>query len=207
MQQINLFLAEFAPAPQRLTLRTLLRLLIGLLLVLVLIGAFLAQQLYRERDRSAQGRTELDGVIAAISQSHGNQQAQQNVAARLAQLRLQLTEQQALLADLQQREARQTTGFAPLLQTLAQEHDSRLWLTHIAAKNGRLQLAGETLNAAAVPSWLGKLQTTAPLQGQRFAGLSISRVDSKPGVLAFRLSPEPLATETESGDSHAAAQR
>lgn len=207
MQQVNLFLAEFAPAPQRLTLRTLLRLLIGLLLVLALVAAFLGQQLYRERERSAQTRTGLDGVIAAISQSHGNQQAEQNVATRLAQLRAQLTERQALLTDLQEREARQTTGFAPLLQILAQEHDSRLWLTHIATKNGRLQLSGETLNAAAVPSWLGKLQATAPIQGQRFAGLSISRVDSKPGVLAFSLSPEPLATETAAGENHAAAQR
>lgn len=207
MQQINLFVAEFAPTPQRLTLHTLLRLLMGLLLVLVLIGAFLAQQLYRERERSAQARAELDGVIAAISQSHGNQQAQQNVAARLEQLRVQLAERQALLTDLQQREARQTTGFAPLLQTLAQQHDSRLWLTHIAVKNGRLQLAGETLNAAAVPSWLGKLQHATAIQGQRFAGLSISRVDSKPGVLAFSLSPEPPATDARSGDDHAAAQR
>jgi len=198
MQQVNLYLDEFAPKPQRLGLRSLLQLLAGVLLLLILIGLFLSQQLSSARQQSAESRQALDAVIAAISQSHGDQLAQQNVAMQLEQLLKQVAEQQALLADLKQREASQTKGFASVLQTLAEQHDARLWLTHIAIRHGSLQLAGETLDAAVVPSWLGRLQTSEPLAGQRFAALSLNRIEDKPGVIAFSVDP---------GAEHAAISR
>ena len=204
MQQVNLFLAEYAPTPQRFGLRTVVFSGLGLLILLTFIGAFLVQQLHGERVRNASARQQLDDVINRISQSHGNQQARQQIAAQLLQLRAQLDIRQTLLTDLQQREARQTLGFAPLLQTLAREHDSRLWLTHIAWQHGQLQLAGETLSAAAVPIWLGRLQSQPPIQGLRFDGMQLSRMEEKPGVLAFSLNPL-LATEGHRDD--AATQR
>ena len=51
-------------------------------------------------------------------------------------------------------------------------------------------MTGETLNAAAVPAWLSRLQAKPPVPGLRFAGLQMQRVDAKPGVLAFSLNPE-----------------
>ena len=190
MQQINLFLAEFAPTPQRFGLRVLLRSLLGVLLLLLLIGVFLVQQLAQERERTQAARQALDAVITTIGETRGNEQARQNVAAQLEQLRAQLAQRQALLQDLQQREAKQTSGFASLLQTLAETHDQRLWLTTFSVKGDHLQLTGETLNAAAVPAWLSRLQAKPPIQGLRFAGLHMQRVDAKPGVLAFSLNPE-----------------
>lgn len=209
MQQVNLFLAEFAPTPQRLGLRTLLQLLLALLLLLMLIGSFLFQQLHQQREQSSNARAALDGVIATISQSKGNEQARQNVAEQLQQLRRQLTDRQALLADLQQREQQQTRGFAPLLQTLAAQHDSRLWLTRITLKADYLQLTGETLNAAAVPHWLGKLQAEPPVQGLRFTGMELHQLADKPGVLAFSLNPDslPESAPATGGDRDAAVQR
>lgn len=204
MQQINLFLAEFAPTPQRFGLRTLLRTLLGLLLLLLLIGVFLVQQLQQEREHTQTARTELDAVITRISETRGNEQARQNVAAQLEQLRTLLDQRQALLSDLQQREAKQTSGFASLLQTLAETHDSRLWLTQFSLQGEHLQLTGETLNAAAVPAWLNRLQQRPPIQGLRFAGLQLQRIDAKPGVLAFSLNPDvPLTGEAD----HAVPQR
>ncbi|HEX4909237.1 MAG TPA: PilN domain-containing protein [Permianibacter sp.] len=190
MQQINLFLPEFAPTPQRFGLRVLLRSLLGVLLLLLLIGVFLVQQLAQERERTQAARQALDAVITTIGETRGNEQARQNVAAQLEQLRAQLAQRQALLQDLQQREAKQTSGFASLLQTLAETHDQRLWLTTFSVKGDHLQLSGETLNAAAVPAWLSRLQAKPPVQGLRFAGLQMQRVDAKPGVLAFSLTPE-----------------
>jgi Tfp pilus assembly protein PilN len=206
MQQVNLFQAEYSPTPQRLGLRVLLQAAIGTLLVLLVIGVFLLQQLSRERSRSEEARAGLDSVITAISQSKGNEHARQRVAEQMQQLRTRLEEQQALLADLQQREQRQTHGFASLLHALAAQHDSRLWLTHIALKDERLLLAGETLNAAAVPAWLGQLQHQPPIQGLRFGGLQLLRIESKPGVLAFAVTPEP-EPDNEGDANDATAQR
>ena len=205
MQQINLFVADFAPTPQRFGLRTVLRACLGLLLLLLLIGVFLYQQVHGERRARDELSAKLDDVILRISQSRGNEQARQQVGVQLQQLRTQLAARQALLTDLQQREARQTVGFAPLLQTLARHHDSRLWLTQIVWHNGQLQLTGETLSAAAVPVWLGKLQTEPPIAGLRFDGMQLSRIEDKPGVLAFELNRAPTATS--GGQPHASVQR
>ncbi len=202
MQQINLFLPEFVPTPQRFNLRALMQWLIALLVLLMLIGLFLAQQLRTARHDTEQAREKQNAVITAISQTHGDQEAQTQMAAKRAELEAQLARRQALLTDLQQREQRQTVGFAPLLQTLATHHDKRLWLTHIEVEQGQIALAGETLSAAAVPTWLGQLQTLAPIQGQRFGGLSLSRIEDKPGVLAFRVHPDAGATASSKTTSN-----
>ena len=205
MQQINLFVADFAPAPQRFGLHTVVRASVGLLLLLFLIGAFLFQQVHGERRARVELSGKLDEVIQRIRQSQGNEKARQEIGLQLQQLRAQIAVRQSLLTDLQRREARQTLGFAPLLQTLAREHDSRLWLTHIGWHNGQLQLTGETLSAAAVPIWLGRLQNAPPITGLRFDGMQLSRIDDKPGVLAFQLNP--VTTTNTGGQPHASAQR
>ena len=69
-----------------------------------------------------------------------------------------------------------TAGFAEYLRALARQAPEGLWLTGFSvAAGGDIRIEGSTLQAAAVPEYIGRLGREKAFQGKSFAALAMQR--------------------------------
>jgi MSHA biogenesis protein MshI len=107
----------------------------------------------------------------------------------------------ALLRDLGQRDPGTATRFSSLLLGLARQDLENVWLERIefADAGESISLAGRTLRAEDVPSFLRRLREEEVFAGRRFRTFEIERgTGSEPG-LQFRVATRG-ATEATPGD-------
>jgi MSHA biogenesis protein MshI len=107
----------------------------------------------------------------------------------------------ALLRDLGQRDPGTATRFSSLLLGLARQDLENVWLERIefADAGESISLAGRTLRAEDVPSFLRRLREEEVFAGRRFRTFEIERgTGSEPG-LQFRVATRG-ATEAAPGD-------
>lgn len=195
MQQVNLYLPEFAPSESKLTLRTLMLANLSMLILLLFVAIFLFQRLSETRKITAEYYRSGEQIIESIVQVKGDRQAQLDAAARKEGLKTQIELQSHLLADLQSRANKVQRGFSPVFHDLALVSQPHAWLTHIQIDGSSVKLNGETTNAKVLPEWIAALQATQALQGKRFAYLKVSPIAEKIGVLSFELSEAEIESK------------
>ena len=187
MQQVNLFLPEFVPAPARLGLRAVGMAALAMIMLIILISLFLLKQLNEARAVTSELNQKNQAITEAITRTQGDRQAQIDAAARKEGLQKQLELQRQLLADLEQRAQVDVRGFSPLLDALARTPMSQSWLTEIDMRGQQFLLKGETTNAKMLPDWIAALQQNDYLRNKSMSYLQIQPVEQKPGVLQFEL--------------------
>ena len=125
----------------------------------------------------------LQGALAArpvASQSATNVSALEQ---ELAQVRRQLAAREALLASLSTPAPGSHISRSTLLRVLAQTLPASSWLTEVQLVDGRVELAGATLQPETLRPWLDRLSAHPALAGQALAAVKVERrdVDAGPG--------------------------
>ena len=99
----------------------------------------------------------------------------------LAQARRLLVERQAVLASISTQAADSRVSRSTLLRLLAQTLPSSAWLTEVNLVDGRVELAGATLQPDVLRPWLDRLQANAALAGQALEAVMVERRDAPSG--------------------------
>ena len=110
-----------------------------------------------------------------------------------AQARSQLAEREALLADLDAATAAPQLAHSVLLRHLAQTVPGAVWLTEVRLVQGRVELAGMTLQPEALRPWLARLAEHPALAGQALRTVRVERVEKAEGTAGSDVSSGPGA--------------
>ena len=99
-----------------------------------------------------------------------------------AQARSQLAERLALLAELDAATTAPQVAHSVLLRHLAQTVPSAVWLTEVKLVQGRVELAGMTLQPEALRPWLARLAEHPALAEQALRTVRVERVEKAEGA-------------------------
>ncbi|MCL1078235.1 PilN domain-containing protein [Parashewanella spongiae] len=148
-------------------------------------------QVTQQLSQSKQQSIELENRQKQLEQQILAHKASNNWEVIVDKQRQLLSMKTKLLSELSQQKDVQSESYVSLLTELAETADGDSWLTHIQVNDDNLQLAGNAIEAAAVPRWLERLQATKTLSGRKFDGVKFNR-DIK-GALSFELIVNPSA--------------
>ena len=99
----------------------------------------------------------------------------------LAQARRQLADREALLASLSAPTPSGRISRSTLLRLLAQTLPASAWLTEVRLVDGRVELAGATLQPETLRPWLDRLSAHPALAGQALEAIKVERRDVDAG--------------------------
>lgn len=219
-QQINLLNPLFRK--QRFSFTSPAAMLYGIGIAVVLGLAAAAYESSRLRGIELQAK--------AVTQSLKDVQAQQEalgaksavrkpdpgLAANVLDLSTRVKMRQEIVGALKGGSVGTTAGFSEYMRAFSRQHVDGVWLTafDIAAGGSDLTIAGRALSADLIPAYLQRLNKEAPMQGRRFASVTINQApaarEAKAAVEAKesepRASPPPYLDFTvSSGDLGGAA--
>jgi uncharacterized membrane protein YqjE len=213
-QQINLYSPILLQPKRYFSALAMLQALGALLLGLLALGGWVEW-------RTAQQRQELATTTAA--QTADRQRLQAELASKpgtprdtsaldqeLAQARQAVAERQRLLADLATPPAQASR--AAVLRLIAQTAPTSLWLTEVRLSEGRLELAGVSLQPEQLRPWLAQLLALSPLQGLALRTVVVDATDaaqreSREPSWTFRLVAQARAEEAAPAGAASPAAR
>jgi len=207
-QQINLYSPILLQPRRMFSARTMLQALGALLAGLVLLGAWVEYS-------TTQQRRELAATTAA--QTADRQRLQAELAKRpatpkdnsaleqeLVQARQAVADRQHLLGELTSPQAHASR--AAVLRLIAQTAPDQLWLTDVRLADGRLDLAGTSLQPEQLRPWFAHLLAQPALQGLVLRSVAVDAADGArdaPDARAMAWSFR-LSAQTRPDDSAAA---
>jgi len=199
-QQVNLYQPVFRRQPVAFSLNVVLGLsLFALLLMGALYGfaEWQTRNLERQRAELETRHQALEERVAEMAQKLPKPTVNKLLERELQQLVERRKAGAELLNMLQTRIESNPEGFSGYVEGLARRSDPELWLTRIqiADAGARLDLAGRTLRAEALPRLLQQLQSEAAFSGKSFQVMELVRRDEFDPALEFRL--QTMAVEDQ----------
>ncbi|RKF21381.1 hypothetical protein DBZ36_01645 [Alginatibacterium sediminis] len=190
--RINLYLDEFKPKTQPVSLGQTV--LLWVLLLVVLVSMTWLNSLETKS---------LDQQTLLVRENLANEQGiQKELQVQVAKRRIdpdlelqveQLSADLALKQELSKRLSGNSFangGFSELMQELADIDEPQLWLNAIDIRGQALQLRGLTLSADIVPRWIGRFSQHPSLGNKSFHSMLIERDQEQTDLLHFQLSSE-----------------
>ncbi len=200
MQNINLYQPErrAAGGPRA------RQLLLGFGLVMVVLAGqagWQGWQLHTARERAIEAEQLADRAEAELAQVKADFHEpvlDSSLPRQLAEREAENRELRRLADYLKTLDAQRSTGFAALLQGLADRHPPQgLWLTRIRFDDGGNQLAlqGLTQDQELLPRYLQSLGQSSAFRGRDFARFDIQRREAD--LLQFRLASRARQEDTD----------
>lgn len=191
-QQINLYQAVLIDTPEPLRLRQvglILALFLALLAVLTLFSFWQMRDVSQQLVSLAEQQREKAELVATLERQYPERQKSVLLDTEIARSRDLLAGQKKLLGYFSVREEGNNDRILEILDGLARNRQKGLWLQRIRlTANGRnIALAGSALRPEQVPLYLQSLGEKGVLHGQVFSRLQLSRLQERPGQVAFSL--------------------
>jgi Tfp pilus assembly protein PilN len=187
-QQINLYSPILLQPKRYFSALAMLQALAALLLGLLALGAWV-------ETATAQQRREL--ATTTTAQSADRQRLQAELGAKpaapkdtsaleqeLVQTRQAVQDRQRLLSDLATPGS--TNSRAALLRVIAQTAPEKLWLTEVRLAEGRLELAGISLQPEQLRPWFALLLSQPAMQGLALRTVVVEAAESDTGTAQGR---------------------
>lgn len=195
MQNINLYQRERrrsgGPLPRQMQLGAAL-----VVAVLAIHGAWQGWLLHTAAEaavRAEQQAVQAEAKLSVVKADFREPTLDPQLPLQLAEREAENRELQRLANHLKTLDAQRSTGFAALLQGLADRHPPRgLWLTRILLQSGgdHLALQGLTQDQELVPLYLHSLGQSSAFSGRDFARFDLQRDDQD--LLRFRLASQAV---------------
>lgn len=213
-QQINLYSPILLQPKRYFSALAMVQALGALLLGLLALGGWVEYS-------TAQQRRELATTTAAQAADRQRLQAELSgkptapkdtsaLEQELAQARQAVADRQRVLADLATPSG--SASRSAVLRLIAQTAPDKLWLTEVRLSEGRLELAGMSLQPEQLRPWVAQLLAQPALQGLALRTVTVDAADAatrdsrEPGW-TFRLVAQSRADETwAAGDKGAMAK-
>ncbi len=193
-QQVNLCLPLLRKQKDRFSAHTLAQGTAALLLLGGILGGVWVWQLNLAsaslRDTLAAQTKDLTTLRTAVASTQANAGPNQhNPNQSLTQRQTQLKQRQKILDTLQQGLVRPGWGHSARLQTVAQSIPSAVWVTRLKATDRQLDVAGFTLEPAALNDWRARLGQSPLFQGQALSTVTVDSVRLDASAVATTAKP------------------
>ncbi|WP_343859125.1 PilN domain-containing protein [Aliiglaciecola litoralis] len=189
--RINFFRDELKPQIILLNLGFLVFLSV-LSVCLIIAGWTWAELQYRESQHSIDtllmNVKQKKFLVDTLREAKDSRTQDKSILAAIEKNQQELDVKLTILNELSNRESQRSNGFSALMQDLAANHQSSLWLTNILLDERKLYLQGTTSNSEALPKWISKLNQAQYFAGTEFAGARMVRNEQE--MLNFVLSSE-----------------
>ncbi|MEX2517388.1 MAG: PilN domain-containing protein [Gammaproteobacteria bacterium] len=198
-QQINLYQPMFRKQEKVFSAVTMLQITGFIVLVLAAIYGYSLYSLQPFKSELAKIDSEHNKLEQQLSRLEA--QAPANVKSQLLedevrQLTQELEQKQRVQEMLTSGRYGNRDGFSGLLEGLARQHVSGLWLTQVRVTSGgtQLMMSGKANSAELIPIYIQKLAAETAFAKLSFNVLQISRSESEDGMVEFN-----LATQLDTG--------
>lgn len=198
-QQINLYQPMFRKQEKVFSAVTMLQITGFIVLVLAGIYGYSLYSLQPFKTELAKIDSEHNKLSQQLTRLEA--QAPANVKSQLLedevrQLTRELEQKQRVQQMLTSGRFGNRDGFSDLLEGLARQHVSGLWLTQVRFTGGgtQLMMSGKANAAELIPIYIQKLAAETAFAKLSFNVLQISRSESEDGMVEFN-----LATQLDSG--------
>ncbi len=207
-QQINLYSPILLQPKRYFSALAMLQSVAALLVGLLTLGAWVEHS-------TAQQRRELASTTGA--QSADRQRLQAELASmpamakdtsaleqELAQARQAVNDRQRLLAEMASPSA--WASRAAVLRVIAQSAPDKLWLTEVHLADGRLDMAGISLQPEQLRPWFAHLLAQPALQGLQLRTVAVDAADAGAGremSWTFRMTAQASRDEPTASDKNA----
>lgn len=194
-QQINLYQPMFRRQKKVFSAIAMVQILVVLVLVLAVFYGYswwslqpFEQELAKVESDQRRLQGELDRLQVAASARTKSQLLEDEVQ----HLSRELEQKQRVARMISDGQFGNREGFAQLLEGLARQHISGLWLTRVSLAKGGKQLAlrGKANSSELVPLYIQQLSNEPAFSGMSFNVLEISRSDEEPGIVEFNMSTQ-----------------
>ncbi|MCS3904475.1 uncharacterized small protein (DUF1192 family) [Methylohalomonas lacus] len=191
-QQINLYQPMFRRQEKVFSAVTMVQIVGVILLVLTAFYAYSwwsLQPFEQELAKVKQEQNRLQKELVRLEAQAPDQSKSQLLEDEIERLNREVEQKQRVAELISGKSLGNRDGFAPLLEGLARQHMSGLWLTHVSLEHGgkRLSLSGKAISSELIPQYIQQLSREKVFAGLGFNVLEIKRSDSEPGVVEFDL--------------------
>lgn len=191
-QQVNLYQAVFQRHKIPFSARALARGALVMAVGLLALAGQASWQLHRQEAQMDVLRAQAQASaarLAEVQERLAKRRADAALDRAVARLERTLWQRRQLLTELTAPVAANTTGFSPFLTAIARHSPPGLWLQAITLNAGgaAVDLHGRALDSTALPRYLQRLGQEAEFAGKAFSSLEITRPQSDPAPIEFRL--------------------
>ena len=196
--RVNLYLAEYRPQLDLMSLSTVIAVFAILLLTVIGIRVGLGFQGDTKKQQLMAVNEEYNQKAALAKELTNILQSRKEdpqLLAVFAGLQASLQDKERLKQALSEREALKSASFSLMLKELAQQHHADLWLTRIVVTESSMNFEGQSLRPEALPQWIGRLGQTEYFSGKEFDQAQVIRQEQN---LLFNLTTTRTDTEQPS---------
>ena len=206
-QQINLFNPLFLKKKRYFSFATMAQ---SLGVLLVGLAAFYGYARYQETILEDEGKAATIAFdaekarLAKFTAEFAPANAQQDIDKAIGAAKAEITNKQAVIAQLQSGVLGNTKGYSDFLGAFARRAQPGVWLTSIQIGPGdeSLSITGRALQGEQVSTLLTQYRAEPALKGRPFNGVTIARAS---GYVEFRLTSGQFERPAPEGDQAAAA--
>jgi Tfp pilus assembly protein PilN len=190
MQQINLYLPEFQPKKDLLSVSQLVISVAAIGLLYVALGLWFSsdtQFLQQQLKQREQMLLPLEKQLAELEQMLAQRPDSGQLDRQMAAIERDIQNKSVALNTLKNSDIAASQGFSQLLLDLAKNNDRRLWFTRIELNRDELALHGQTTDPELITYWIENTAEGTQLARQ-FSAISITQNDNDHRVYDFKLS-------------------
>ncbi len=196
--QINLYHPRYLRQREWLALGPVLLAALGFYLLLAALGAWAWRDASQRQATAVATEMQLKvtkAQVEAATQAAAARKPSTQLLAEVDDVEALLRRRESILRLLEGGAIGTTSGFAEHFRALSRQTTEGLWLTgfSIAAGGGDIRISGSTLDAAAVPDYIGRLGREKVFQGKSFAALTMQRPAAPIAPTGFGVPPAPTA--------------
>lgn len=192
-QRVNFYQAQFRKAEIRFPFSQMVALWVLLLVLLLAVTGVDRVRMDAQRDKVEKlqvRQRQMEKTVQQLDEQLAQRVTDPLLQRRVTELRQTLQEKQEFLAHLQAQGSQQQTTYSGVLDGLAQQSRSALWLTRIRLRSPgpTLALDGLATRADAVPEYLATLHQVAVFDGMEFRNVTVERQKEQGRYLIFNVS-------------------
>lgn len=193
IQQINLYQEHDTSSSHAWLLNPYLQVVVLIIVGLLVTAVLTWQSLADLQFQRHQLQQQLQVATAEVSLLKGqlpNPQSNSLLEQQLQQSQTVFQSLSHIVEMLADDQSDQTQGFSRYFTALANQSDSKVWLSRIEinASNNRLSLQGSTFQADLIPALLQRLQQTEVFKGRHFSKMQIGQTKDAPEQVDFSVS-------------------
>jgi hypothetical protein len=177
--QINLYNPRYLKQRDPFGLGPVLAATLGFYLLLAILAGWAWHDASQREALAAAVEAQLKAAkaqVAAEAQAATTIKPSAQLLAEVDNVEALLRRREGILRLLEGGAIGTTGGFAEYFRALARQAPEGLWLTGFSvASGGDIRIEGSTLQAAAVPEYIGRLSREKAFQGKSFAALTMQR--------------------------------
>lgn len=189
--RVNLYLPEFKPPKEILTLTRVILITLAVLAVMIAWTVYSRDQLAQQQRKNQEltdRQITLSDEVLQIQQRIAARNSSEELATMLERAKQRYEAKLRLAGVLASMKEGTDARYSALLMAIAQVSSSRMAIESITANGRTVSIKGKTTDAAAVAEFLDSFKRLEALRGLSFESVEVKAPEEGSGLMSFSLS-------------------